>query len=226
MTDFPMTEDIVLLNAGDTQRKGMYVEFGLFPTPDGIDPNGRNPFMDMKGGREHGQRFRVTFHLLGENEECTEDGAGMTAEEKMADRLAKRYAPELTEKPADEQTPEPAQTPEEPERVKGGARAKRQWDELTAREQACIRCKEEPFQSWLLNLPWVKAHIRNQEKFPGDDEGQCKHMIYHVCRIRSRSELDTNGLAASVFRGLDNRYRASQTGQSTEALETMLETGP
>ena len=73
MTDFPLTADVVLLNSGETARKGMYVELGLHHEIDGpICPGDRNPFMDLKQGREQGQRFRVTFHLLADDETTTE----------------------------------------------------------------------------------------------------------------------------------------------------------
>ena len=72
MTDFPFTADLVLLNSGETNRKGMYVELGLHHEIDGpIRPGDRNPFMDLKQGREQGQRFRVTFHLLADDETTT-----------------------------------------------------------------------------------------------------------------------------------------------------------
>ena len=76
MTDFPFTADVVLLNSGETARKGMYVEMGLHHEIDGpICPEDRNPFMDFDQGREKGQRFRVTFHLLADDEKSTEPNA-------------------------------------------------------------------------------------------------------------------------------------------------------
>ncbi len=211
--DFPMTEDIVLLNAGDTQRKGMYVEFGLFPTPDGIDPNGRNPFMDMKGGREHGQRFRVTFHLLGENEECTEDG---------------------TEEPAETQAPPAApQTPEEPERLKGGARAKRAWTELSMPEQAGIFVNDPAFAFWLVCDEWPEDRQKMCVRTDRDLCNSADIVLKRRCGIESKSELGTNadGLAINpdargVFIKIERAWRGCQFNPSTEALETMLETGP
>lgn len=102
MTDFPLTDDVVLLNSGDTARKGMYVEFGLFHHPDGpILPGMSNPFNELSQGREKGQRFRITITPLAEDETTP-------AEPQDA-----RDDPEGTE------------TPEEGERPKGGERAKR-----------------------------------------------------------------------------------------------------
>ena len=74
MSDFPFTEDVVLLNSGDTARKGHYVEFGLHPHPDGwIKPGMANPFNEIAQGREKGQRFRITVHLLADDETTTEN---------------------------------------------------------------------------------------------------------------------------------------------------------
>ena len=92
MTDFPLTADLVLLNSGETARKGMYVELGLHHEIDGpICPGDRNPFMDLKQGREQGQRFRVTFHLLADNETTTAETAPEdTAEQPKGGPICKR----------------------------------------------------------------------------------------------------------------------------------------
>ena len=95
MTDFPFTADVVLLNSGETARKGMYVELGLHHEIDGpICPEDRNPFMDLDQGREKGQRFRVTFHLLAEDEQTTEPE--QTEERPKGGERAKRKWDELT----------------------------------------------------------------------------------------------------------------------------------
>ena len=205
MTDFPMTEDVVLLNAGDTQRKGMYVEFGLFPTPDGIDPNGRNPFMDMKGGREHGQRFRVTFHLLGENEETTDTGAA---------------------EPADEPAPEPAQTPEEPAPRTLALKERRPWEEVSASQQSGIRCNEDVFQTWLWN---TYPDVWRACVGAGDRQDVAAGCVRWICgRLTSRSELDKpeNHTARNMWVQLDGHYRAAQHGQSDPDMARMADAGP
>lgn len=90
MTDFPFTEDVVLLNSGDTARKGHYVEFGLHPHPDGwIKPGMANPFNEIAQGREKGQRFRITVHLLADDETTTEDVSRETWKPEPASKLVK-----------------------------------------------------------------------------------------------------------------------------------------
>lgn len=126
MTDFPLTDDVVLLNSGDTARKGMYVEFGLFHHPDGpILPGMSNPFNELSQGREKGQRFRITITPLAEDETTP-------AEPQDA-----RDAPEGTGTPA---TPETRTQPQ---------KERRPWHELSAREQSVLRCKDEAFQRWV-----------------------------------------------------------------------------
>ena len=184
MTNFPFTADLVLLNSGETARKGMYVELGLHHEIDGpIRPDDRNPFMDLDQGREKGQRFRVTFHLLADDETTTEI--------------------------ADDETPKPAKRP------------KRPWHELSAREQACIRCKEPAFQQWASKLQFELFEI----EIPPSEEGAAA-FVKDYCEVESRSDLDNSGLAAACWQSLDKQYWAAQQGRTDEDLRVQARLGP
>lgn len=179
MTDFPFTADVVLLNSGETARKGMYVELGLHHEIDGpICPDDRNPFMDLDQGREKGQRFRVTFHLLADDETTTAEIA-------------------------DDETPKPAERP----------KSKRQWHELTAREQSVLRCKDGRFQSWVCGIA---------------DEEAASREVRARCGVESRSELDNphNHQPAAKWFQIDAAFRAAEQGRTNEDLREQARSGP
>lgn len=198
MTDFPMTEDVVLLNAAETIRKGMYVEFGLHPSPDGIDPNGRNPFMDFKFGREHGQRFQVTIHLLAEDETTTD------APETPAQTQTALRPPD--DECADDLTNQGAATA--PPKVKGGERARR----------AGILCNDPVFQSWYIgNINIAKD---------SDRVFFTANTLRTQCGIKSRAELDHNEEAARMFDQIVNNFYASQQGRTDPEVARQFAEGP
>jgi len=89
--------------------------------------------------------------------------------------------------------PAPAQVPQpRPER------AKRDWRDLPASQQAGIRCAEPVFHSFLEE----ECHDNLNEAGTYDD---CVRMI---CGVKSRSELDTNHKARVIWHQLDSQYQA------------------
>lgn len=78
--------------------------------------------------------------------------------------------------------------------------AKRAWHELTRAQRAGIRCGEPRFAEFLAKR-WRSA-------FCGDCDSDPAEFVRGHCGIRSRSELDTSGLAAARWDALDAEYRA------------------
>lgn len=183
MIDFPLTDDVVLLNSGDTGRKGMYVEFGLFHHPDGpIKPGAANPFNELSQGREKGQRFRITVTPLADDETT------------------------LAGKPADERSAEPAQTPDEAERLKGGARAKR----------AGILCNDPAFQNWF--------HGCGDDDWTADEDRETvtARTLRFECGVDSRADLDHNQEAGQTFDEIVNDFYRSQRGETDELVREQM----
>jgi hypothetical protein len=74
----------------------------------------------------------------------------------------------------------------------------RKWSDISLCKQAGILCNDPKFFKFL-------NETRNYNCTTSED---CKEALYEICTINSRKELDTDQSVASVFRGLDNHYRA------------------
>lgn len=75
-------------------------------------------------------------------------------------------------------------------------KAKRPWDEVSPREQACIRCNEPAFGLWL------------HEYLGGDDpDFPVEQAVKNYCGVTSRSELNTSAAGEANWRRLDEEYQ-------------------
>ena len=103
-----------------------------------------------------------------------------------------------------------AEKPTEPEHKQ--KREHRDWDDVPPTEQAGIRCNEPLFQTWL------------HEYLGGDDpEFPTEQAVRNYCGVKSRSELNTDRVAATYWRKLDMEY---QEFVSQKRFRTQLESGP
>ena len=147
---------------------------------------------------------------------------GRTAEDKMIDRMVQKYAPELRVESGDEQT--------ELERPKGGARAKRAWNELSMPEQAGILVNDVAFAKWLLSTEYEgydKTVVQDDAKWMKEADAVLKSR----CGIESKSELgvQANGIVNSYARGqfirIEREWRSAQRGETPEALAEQARMG-
>ena len=116
---------------------------------------------------------------------------------------------EGAETPADEQTaPEPTPEPQEPERPKGGARAKR----------AGILCSTGEFRHWMFRRNWRMKGPMPSQSITDSPEDIAAKWLRHICHVESRAELDHNEEAGRIFDGIVDDYYASQRGETPEAL--------
>lgn len=105
--------------------------------------------------------------------------------------------------PTGEQTAdEPAQTPAEPDRPKGGPICKR----------AVMLCKNATFQIWYQARAW-----RLWQENCSATEADVTDVLRENCCIQSRSELDHNPEAAAIFEAIERDFYASQRGDTDEA---------
>lgn len=85
---------------------------------------------------------------------------------------------------------------------------KRKWEELSAREQAVLRCKDAQFINWLRLERYVPArmgHMTNEEV--------AAYVICRECEVESRSQLDGNAIARETWQRMNNQYQAYLTEQ-------------
>jgi len=89
----------------------------------------------------------------------------------------------------EEEAPPPPEKPKE----------RKRFEELPLSQQCAFRCADKAFQKWIKcrSEPDTAWHVR------------------HVCRIESRSELDTDERAATIWRKMDLCF-LSETGRVTE----------
>ena len=108
------------------------------------------------------------------------------------------------------------QTPEEPERLKGGARAKR----------AGILCNDPAFQYWL-SKRWGghwKVYSCHGEMTHSDIAA---NVVRRLCGVQeSRAELDHNETAGLVWDQIDADYRASEQGRTDPEVARQRAAGP
>lgn len=109
---------------------------------------------------------------------------------------------------ADEQEDEQAPTlPPEP--AKPAERPHRKWQELSAREQSVLRCKQPDFQSWICG------------NGPANEDAASDH-VRDYCGVQSRSDLAGDSATAinaqMRWHDLERRYRDSMAGITDEAL--------
>ena len=123
----------------------------------------------------------------------------------LTEEGAKRAA-----EPQDEQTADEP-TPQTPERLKGGARAKR----------AGILCNDPAFQTWIWQQP--------RREGPPLDLNVADGTAWFVrlwCKVQSRAELDHNETAGDIWDAIEADYRTSQHGQSDSDLTRQAAAGP
>lgn len=82
---------------------------------------------------------------------------------------------------------------------------KRRWDDLTLREQAVIRCKDPAF--------WKFCQEKNRcfpemKRATIEDQVTASEWVRWYCGVISRSDLNTNRVAAEKWRHLDREYQA------------------
>jgi len=82
-------------------------------------------------------------------------------------------------------TPDPEKAPEQPEKPKGGELSR--W--------SAMRCKEMDFVNFLRSFTEF-----SHKEIGLHPEDWAKDVIYNVCGVTSRAELDTNKPAGQVFK--------------------------
>jgi hypothetical protein len=93
----------------------------------------------------------------------------------------------------------------EPERRSEIARtaAKKRWGDISLAQQAGIICGEGAFTKFLNeNYP---SEIQNML---GSGPAEPADLLRALCGVESRSELDANQEAATIFRNIETKYRA------------------
>lgn len=88
-------------------------------------------------------------------------------------------------------------------------RAKRDWQDLPASQQAALRGNDATFQAFLREEhanDWREAAA--WEGVIWNDESHAAECIRLICGVGSRSELDTNHKARVIWHQLDSQYQA------------------
>jgi hypothetical protein len=98
--------------------------------------------------------------------------------------------------------PRPADTTPRPQPDKPAGGAKRSWHELTPAQQAGIRCNEPPFWLFLSENRSGWTEVKNAN--------EAAAVVRKWCQIESRTELNTDAVAATHWRELDTSYRVWQ----------------
>ena len=97
-----------------------------------------------------------------------------------------------------------------PEAAKAIERPHRKWQELSAREQSVLRCKQPDFQKWICSGTYVPT------------EENAAMLVQRKCGVKSRSELDDQTdlgrKAALRWWELENDYHAAKDGINPQTM--------
>ena len=88
-------------------------------------------------------------------------------------------------------------------------RRKRSWDELSAAEQAGIRCAEPAFHKFLREhhqITW--RHQATMANYEGNDDKLAAAVVRHICNVSTRAAINpANLMAMAAWDELDRDYR-------------------
>ena len=147
---------------------------------------GPHPFHGLPKGREKGQRFRIRFDLIADDETTTAEPS--------------RPANALSQAPTVHSSPD----------TEGWSEAKRRMV-----QQSGIVRKEQAFQYWLYwahpNL-WATA----QREYPDDKYQVVCEVVHTICNVDSCADLDPSGASGRAWERLVSDYRNSQKGWTEE----------
>ena len=192
MSEFPYEAEVQLLGYAWNPDDGPWARFRF--DSDVEMSGGPHPFHGLSKGREKGQRFRIRFDLIADDETST-------AEPKRA--------PAATTAPA---------------------KAHRPWNELSAREQACIRCGDPAFRDWLFATYHPEFFEIGGRLNAVPTEVDAAQLVRIKCEIESRKELDAKTEAGEdarrTWRALDYAFTASQRGDTDEQRLAQRNAGP
>lgn len=79
-------------------------------------------------------------------------------------------------------------------------RAKRDWRDLPASQQAALRCNDRLFQAFLSEEQKLQGWVGS------DNDAACA--VRELCHVSSRADLDTNHKARVIWHQLDSQYQA------------------
>lgn len=182
------TEAILLAWHVSDGPQGHWVKFKLpLAITDG------HPFALFVKGPEHGQRFRMTFEAIGNDELPTGHAiVGSAPSPSLADAAdSPAAASEVGSAPGLASGWSPPQAP-----ARGAAepatKPKKHWDELKPSQQAGMMCGKPEFIAWT----------------GGVTEADATFFVRDACHVKSRAELDTNPEAAKRWRELHSMFTA------------------
>lgn len=205
------TEAILLAWHVSDGPQGHWVKFKLpLAITDG------HPFALFVKGPEHGQRFRMTFEAIGNDELPTGHAiVGSAPSPSLADAADSPAAAQDGGSTQQDTAFGPfrrdpvAPTPQAQARgaAEPAAKPKKRWDDYSPSQQAGMVCGWLEFSNWILStgpvIRWDKDCVADTYAF--DDAAD---YIRWYCGVSSRSELDTNPEAAKRWRELYGMFQA------------------
>lgn len=199
------TEAILLAWHVSDGPQGHWVKFKLpLAITDG------HPFALFVKGPEHGQRFRMTFEAIGNDELPTGHAiVGSAPSPSLADAAdSPAAASEVGSAPGLASGWSPPQAP-----ARGAAepatKPKKHWDELKPSQQAGMMCAREDFSRWIRERAplerWDGESVHTRAVPANTDAA---NEVRWYCGVTSRSDLDTNPEAAKRWRELHSMFTA------------------
>lgn len=196
------TEVILLAWNVSAGSHGHWVKFKL---PVAITEG--HPFALFDTGAENGQRFRMTFEAIGNDEQP--QGLDSGSAPPVADAEGSpASAPDGGSTPVTSRCPTPqAQT-------RGAAepatKPKKHWDDLSPSQQAGIVCNNHRFDDWL-GGPAPGARWDGETIVDAPDLMNPADYVRWYCGVSSRADLDTSPEAAKRWRELYGMFQADTT---------------
>jgi hypothetical protein len=182
MTAFSFEAEVRLIRWGESSSAGRTITLELPP-----DTGDGHPFKGFSAGHSHGQRFRMQFNVIADDEQVSPAGTHHPQQERVFDE------PDSTG---------PLTKPSTP----AGELQKQRYAALSPAEQAVTRAallpKDERFRAWILEKRFPDARAAGADPVDEDEAARCVREI--CCNCNSRK------LIADVPEYLD-RFLAMET---------------
>lgn len=195
MTAKPFSAEVLLLGWGTSPASGHWIKVQLDPALDGE----AHPFRLFKSGAANGQRFRMDFAAIGDDETVAARPAGSSAggSRDPAAGAAHREGAGATrslDPPAAEPKPTPA------ERYAGKTEGQK------AVVRASLLCEDAAFQAWIRErYPDTYA-----ESKPLGEAAAASTCLRVRCGVTSRSALALGGAPLTRFLEMETAFKASR----------------
>lgn len=180
VSEFPYRAEVRLLRWGESSSAGRTITLELPP-----DNGEAHPFRGLPTGHTHGQRFRMQFSIISDDEQPIPPAGSLNPSDRK-------------DHPATAPSVERAghlSTKAQPPAGGNSAKERRPWHTLPPQQRAGMLCSDVGFQKWVSEKAGWQC-----------DEQDARDWLCMRLGIQSRAELATDPEAAALFDEIDRQF--------------------